>query len=445
VTAWLQRNRLPIGAFLVALVVYGAVAADRLRRRSTDPHFVVQADAWLHGRLDIADWPAGADDPAKVDEVRLDDGSVVRGRKLTTRPTFRVAGDGEIPATRVKQTLRTLSYNSFPPFPSVLLIPQVLVHGPWANDVALTIVLAALIPAFFLVLLRRLRAAGLHELGPKGEIWLTILLAFGSVLFFSSVQGRVWYTAQVVGVLLSVLFLWATLDARHPVLAGVLLGCAVATRPPMVFLGLVFLFEVWRTRTWRRLIAFAVPIAVIGLVVAWYNYARFHELTEFGHSYLAVRQQAQMERYGLFSTHYLGRNLAVALTLLPEFSTSPPFVSISGHGLALWFTTPALLLLLWPRMRGTWHRPLWATVALIAGFTLLYQNSGWIQFGYRFVLDYLVLLVVLLALSGRALGRVGKALIVAGVVVNLFGAITFHRFDRIYRTDAAAYDCVVPH
>jgi len=158
-----------------------------------------------------------------------------------------------------------------------------------------------------------------------------------------------------------------------------------------------------------------------------------------------VRQQAQMERFGLFSPHYLGRNLAVALTLLPEITTRSPFISISGHGLAVWFTTPALLLLLWPRARGTWHRPLWATVACIALFTLFYQNSGWVQFGYRFILDYLALLVVLLALSGRSLGRISKALILFGVVVNLFGAITFHRMDAFYRTDAAAYDCVVPH
>jgi hypothetical protein len=442
---WLLRNRLPIGAFLVALVVYGAVAGDRLRRRSSDPHFVAQADAWLHGHLDIQSWPPGADDPAKIDEVRLDDGRVVRGRKMTTRATFRVAGEGEIPVARVKETLRTLSYNSFPPFPSVLLIPQVLVHGPYANDVALTVILAALIPAFLLVLLRRLREAGLHARPPSDEIWLAVLLAFGSVLFFTSVQGRVWFTAQVVGVLLSILFLWAAQGARHPLLAGLLLGCAVATRPPMVLLGIVFLIEAYRQKTLRAVIVFAVPIAVIGVACCLYNEARFGEITEFGHSYLAVRQQAQMERYGLFNFHYLARNLAVALTLLPDFAPRAPFISISGHGLAAWFTTPALVLLLWPRARTAWHLPLWITAGGIAAWSLLYQNSGWIQFGYRFILDYLVLLVVLLALSDRPFGRVTKALIVAGVLVNLFGAITFHRMDRFYRTDNAAYDCVVPH
>src|SRR6186713_1670482 len=127
--AWLTRHKLPLGAFVVSLVIYGAVAGDRLRRRSTDPHFVVQANAWLHGKMDIERWPGGADDPAKIEEVRLDDGQIVRGRRLSTRQTFRVAGGEEIPIARVAETLRTLHYNSFPPFPSVLMIPQVLIHG----------------------------------------------------------------------------------------------------------------------------------------------------------------------------------------------------------------------------------------------------------------------------------------------------------------------------
>jgi hypothetical protein len=348
----------------------------------------------------------------------------------------------------VKESLRTLSYNSFPPFPSVLLLPQVLIHGPWANDVAFTCVAAALIPFFFIRLLRRLRAAGLHDRGPADEAWLAALLCLGTVLFFSSVQGRVWFTAHVVGVLCAVLYVHASVEAAHPALAGLFLGLAVATRTPMLFMAPLFLFEVWRVeraRLARKLIAFAVPLALIGAACAAYNYARFHELTEFGHSYLAVRQQAQMERYGLANVHYLGRNLTVALTLLPELSLRSPFVSISGHGMALWITTPALLLLIWPAQRGPWHRMLWATVACVAIWPLLYQNSGWIQFGYRFILDYIVLLVLLLALSGRLLTRAVKGLIVLGILINLFGAITFHRAEGFYRTDGPAYDCVVPH
>src|SRR5262249_8984083 len=158
-----------------------------------------------------------------------------------------------------------------------------------------------------------------------------------------------------------------------------------------------------------KLLVFGAPVAVIGGVCAWFNWVRFHELTEFGHSYLAVRQQAQMERFGLANLHYLGRNLTVALTLLPELLPRQPFVAISGHGMAIWVTTPALALLLWPAARGPWHRMLWLTVVCVAIWPLVYQNSGWIQFGYRFALDYIVLLMLLLALSGRPFGRVTKA------------------------------------
>ncbi len=122
-----------------------------------------------------------------------------------------------------------------------------------------------------------------------------------------------------------------------------------------------------------------------------------------------------------------------------------PYVRISGHGLALWFTTPVLVLLLWPRERGPLHRPLWLCVAAVALPSLLYQNSGWLQFGYRFSLDYLVLLILLLAVGGRPLTRTVKALIIAGIVINLFGAITFYRAWQFYRVDGASYDVVVAH
>jgi hypothetical protein len=447
-SAWLSRNRLPIGAFVVTLLVLGSVAGGRLRRRSTDPHFGAQAAAWLEGRLDLPRWPAGADDPATIEEVVLDDGRVVRGRRLSTRRAFRIAGEGEVPLERVKETRRKLSYNSFPPFPSVVMLPQVLLHGEHANDVGTTVFVGALVPAALLLLLRRLREAGLSSRGPPEEVWLAALLTFGTVFFFSAVQGRVWFTAHVVGVLLATLYVWATVEARHPILAGLSLGLAFATRTPMLFMAPLFLWEVWRgepSLRLRRLVLFAVPVAVIGGLLAWYNLARFHELTEFGHSYLAVRQQAQIEQHGLFDLHYLGRNLAVALTLLPEVTATAPFVKISGHGLAVWVTTPALLLLLWPRVRGRWHRPVWLTVACVAGWSLFYQNSGWVQFGYRFILDYMVLLIVLLAIGGRPLGRWSRALIVVGIAVNLFGAITFHRMGAFYRADAATYNCVVPH
>ncbi len=439
---WLASHRLHFGLFVVGLLVFGATAGSRLKRQSRDPHFVYQADAWIHGRLSITPMPRGADDPARVKTVVLDDGSRVKGRFMKTRKAFETLGGDVIPDTRiVNRNAGTTTYVSFPPFPSVLLLPQVLIHGEIANDVGLTVFIAALVLPFAFAALRRLAAAGLSERTPREDLWLVAALAFGSVFYFSAVQGRVWYTAHVVGVALALAYVWCTIEARHPILAGLCLGCATMTRVPMAFMFPLFAFEAWRVSGGRaglrRFVVtgakFAAPILVIAVVAMIYNYARFRSVTEFGHSFLEIRQQKQIETYGIISHHFLSRNLAVALALLPDISTVKPYVLVSKHGLALWFTTPVLLLLLWPRVKNAWHRPLWITVALVAIPSLFYHNSGWVQFGYRFSLDYMVLLILLIAIGARPLGRVAKALIIIGVVVNLFGAVTFDRYPQFYR------------
>jgi hypothetical protein len=442
---WLERRWAPLALYAFALAVLAAVAGTRSCRQSSDPHFAFQADAWLHGRLAIDPPPSKGDDWAKVETVLLDDGSEVRGRRLTSKRKkglFRTTTGEELPTSRIRRSLGSTHYVCFPPFPAVLMLPQVAVHGRRANDVVPTLLVAALVLPLAFVTLRRMGAAGLSRRTPVDDLWLALCLAFGTVFFFSAVQGRVWFTAHVVGVALACGYLYCTIGARHAIGAGLCLGLAAMTRTPMAFLFPLFLLEAWRVtgRAERRRFLvlcarFAAPVVVIAAAGMAFNLARFDQPFEFGHSYLAVRQQAQMEESGLFSLDYLGRNLAVALALLPRLTGESPYLQISGHGLAVWFTTPILFFLLWPRERGAWHRPLWLTVALVAVPSLLYQNSGWLQFGYRFALDYMPLLIALLAIGGRPLGRAGKALIVAGIAINLFGAITFARHTEFYRSD----------
>ena len=64
-----------------------------------------------------------------------------------------------------------------------------------------------------------------------------------------------------------------------------------------------------------------------------------------------------------------------------------PCVQISGHGLALWVTTPVsccsgLASASADPPGPVDHRRRWSPPSLF------YQNSGWLQFGYRFGLDY---------------------------------------------------------
>jgi hypothetical protein len=484
--------------FGIGLVVYGAFAWDRIGRQSGAPHFVYQADAWLRGELairphcgpcgpDLACAPAPPpcagrasplpnDDWAFVETVVRRDGTEVRGRRLHTRRAFRTLAGDELPLEDIAASRGFTAYVSFPPVPALLMLPGALAAGRGAGDVLPTLLAAALILPLSLLVLRRLAEAGLSARTVREDLWLVALLAFGSVLFFSAVQGKVWYTAHVVGLVLALVYAWASIEARHPVLAGLALGAAALTRTSMAFMFPLFVLEAWRMAARaaaaepaasasasmdlragraamrrlavRPLVRFAAPVIAFAAIGMLYNSARFESPLEFGHTYLAlgnhqpVYQQTQIEQWGLAHYHYLGRNLAVALTGLPEILPRSPWIQISGHGLALWVTTPALLLLLWPREKNALHRALWLTAALVALPSLLYMNSGWFQFGYRFSLDYLVFLVMLLAIGSRPLTRAVKALILAGIVINAFGAATFDRHGKLYR---GRIDVVVPN
>lgn len=443
--------RLYAALFVIGLAVYGALAGSRITKQSPAPQFVFQADAWLHGHLAVepplidADW-------ARVENVTLANGRRAQGKYLVTKPDkFQTLGGEVIARNQVTLAGAPTWYMSFPPLPTVLMLPSALISGRAGNDVIPTLLIAALILPLSLLVLRRLADAKLSKRTLREDLWLVGALAFGTVLFFSAVQGKVWYTAHVVGVALALVYAWASIEAKRPIVAGLALGAAALTRTPMAFMFPLFLFEAWRIaerdgRVFaRRVLVFAAPIIAFAIAGMIYNYVRFASPTEFGHTYLNVRQQTQIENWGLESYHYLSRNLTVALTLLPEFFLHSPWLQISGHGMAIWVTTPLVVFLLWPRETPALHRALWVTVACVAVPGLLYQNSGWVQFGYRFSLDYMPFLIMLIAVGARPLGHVAKALIIASVVINLFGAWTFDRDWNFYRVAGNTYDVVIAH
>jgi hypothetical protein len=172
---------------------------------------------------------------------------------------------------------------------------------------------------------------------------------------------------------------------------------------------------------------FALPLALVLGVTFALNAARFGDPFEVGYRYLEVVWRARIEKWGLFSYHYLGRNLAVVLTSLPWLGDPNAPVRVSAHGLALWVTTPMVLWLLWPKRTAVPHWALAVTAACVAVPSLFYQNSGWVQFGYRFSNDYAVFLFALFAIGGRKMGAFFTALAAWAVIVNGFGAATFNR------------------
>jgi hypothetical protein len=73
--------------------------------------------------------------------------------------------------------------------------------------------------------------------------------------------------------------------------------------------------------------------------------------------------------------------------------------------------------------------------------SLLYQNSGYQQFGYRFLLDYLPYLIMLWRWAAGASARCSRSCWCYRRRVNLFGAITFDRYPQFSYED----NCIIPH
>jgi hypothetical protein len=294
--------------------------------------------------------------------------------------------------------------------------------------------------ALFYRLLRRIqpdRAGWEH-------VSFALIYGFGTLAWSCGIRGEVWYTAETVGVTLTLLYLHAALGARHPLLAGLAVACAAITRAPLAFSAVFFLFEAlspdgpveWgRLRDparWRaalpKLVPYALAIGAVAVPMAWMNHARFGSFGEFGHSHLyANRVNEQVRRYGLFHYAFLERNLHDAFTRLPEIQLRPFRIGFNGEGMSLFVTTPLFLYLLAPKQKPRLHRALWLTVALVAIPGFFYQNSGYYQFGFRFSLDYTPYLILLLALGGRPFTGLFWLAAFAGFAVNAWGAAVFNR------------------
>jgi hypothetical protein len=481
--------------FCIALIVYGVLAWDRLASPSPQFHFVDLAHSFLNGRVDTDTPRSRLSDEKKTPDaprgfyravarqttnpdgsrrgwndwssyriLTLKSGEVLRGvfpwkdKKDERRHEFhsldgtlyRIQCGRDVARGCYGNSADVMRYHvSFPPFPGVAMMPFAAIWGYDVNDVWFTLFFAALNVLLLFRVLEALRLARYSERSLRDNLWLTAMFAFGTVHFFCSVRGEVWFTALVLGVTLHLASIWCVIDFKRPLLAGLFLGLGAATRTPLIF-GSLFIFflaviPLYRGRTAElrsdfnfrqaltKMVLFAIPVAVSLFALMWFNYVRFENPFEFGHSYLQEGMRENIRQHGLMSGWFFGQNLSAALTNPPVFTLEGGFpIRITRHGLGLLWTTPALLLIVGSNRKTPLFWAALITAFIVALPGLFYQNTGWVQFGYRFGLDWLPLIIVAFAVGGRRLNGFAKSLILFGMLVNLFGAVTFGRMDSVY-------------
>jgi hypothetical protein len=397
--------RVAVAVATFALAVY---LASNPGRSNVYAHYAWQADAWLHGRFDIA-WPV-ADGPVRNDYYH--DVLPVPGRP----------GRGQIP---------------YPPLPAVVLLPFVAAAGPGADAELVAAFIGALNAALAWLLARRLATR------PSTALAATVFFAFGTVAWVAAARGSTWYLAHDLAITFTLLAILATL-ARRRGRAGILMGMAVLARLTAAF-GASFLFLADRRaalRTWL-LAAGGLALPIAGLLA--YDLASTGQLIQPSYEQLYRTEQPAIETlhhpdWAILDPRYVPQNLAIMLLEPPRVGSACGVLPVAREcpdeakaqtlmpdplGMSLLLVSPGWLLGLAAlrRPRSDVAVAAVVTVAAIALVDLMHFSQGWVQFGYRFSNDWAPFGLVLVTLGLERLGlrRGTVALIAVSVLVNLWG------------------------
>jgi hypothetical protein len=114
---------------------------------------------------------------------------------------------------------------------------------------------------------------------------------------------------------------------------------------------------------------------------------------------------------------------------LPDWNPQCNFFAPREIGMSILITTPALVYVFRPQKPNPLLISAWVTVGCFLTVLLLHYSTGAMQYGYRFLLDFLVPVMVLLSLasSNDKMSLTQKVLILAGIVVNYWGLWWFFR------------------
>lgn len=332
-------------------------------------------------------------------------------------------------------------YVPFPPLPALLMLPWVAIMGlETLNTVFFVALFGALNVALIFLVLTGLARRQWTQLSTIDNLWLTLLFALSSVHWYMATLGSVWFVAQICTVTFVALAVWLAIEQRSPWLVGMALALAMAARPTVLFTWPLFvgiaathLSSNDQRCTWSALLRWVLPsvVPMIGVMVALllYNWARFGNLFDFGYLTENVAEELapNLRRYGQFHLHYLPKNFWAMWLAGPQWNAELNFWKPDPEGMSLLLTTPALIYLARARQRSWLVVGGWIAFGLLLIPLLLYYNTGWWQFGYRFSLDFMTPVMVLLALAAHT--RVTwsmRTLILAGVLVNLYGVLWWH-------------------
>ncbi|GAC1501183.1 MAG: hypothetical protein NVS1B14_05490 [Vulcanimicrobiaceae bacterium] len=313
---------------------------------------------------------------------------------------------------------RGASYVIEAPMPAVLLLPLVAAFGLAANQTLLAVALGAVCIGAAWEICERV------GVGPKDTAWLCLFLLAGTDVLWCAMLGDVWFIAHVSAACFTLLAIVECLGKRRPWLVALLAVCALESRFRMALAipAYIYWLSEGRDALRRSLRQFGAVLAAWAVLWVAYNWARWGVPFDIGYTAWYHQDRAGMPSGSPFRLSYLGYQLRSFFWLPPLLQPSAPFLTPSIEGVALTWTSPALVLAVRARGPIRWVGCLWAAALLTALPNLLYYVNGYAQFGMRHALDFIPFLFALMALGARrGVPPWGKILMAYSVIAGAWG------------------------
>jgi hypothetical protein len=378
-------------AYAAAIAAFAITALLSHLRATPYNNFVLLAQALLHGRTWI-DWPG-----AYIDALQY------HGRYYVIEA----------------------------PLPAILLLPFVALFGTQTNQTVLAAVLCAVAIGAAWELGER------FGLRPAANAWICAFLLAGTDLLWCATFGDVWFIAHVSAVCFSMLALVELAGKRRGWLVALFAACAFESRFSMIATIPVYAYlllrhpERSRRATHQKVTSFAAVLIAVAALWVFYNRARWGTWTDIGYTTWYHQDQVGMPTGSPFRFSYLPYQLESFFVQVPTALPVFPWLRPEFSGVALTWTSPALILAFFARKPAVWVVSLWIAALLTAVPNFLYYVNGFAQFGMRHALDFEPFLVALMMLAARErLAWWGQALIAYSIVVGLWGCWYWLDFVR---------------
>lgn len=317
-------------------------------------------------------------------------------------------------------------YIPYPPMPAILITPFVKIFKYIFEQQYLAHILGAVSVFFTYKLSLTIKN------DKKLAIWSAILIGFGTIIWFLSSVGSAWYLAHICSFCFLIVALEEGFDKKRPFLTGIFLGISYLSRLPTILSIPVFIYLLKRKKT-NNIFMFFLGIIPFILLNFVYNFLRFETIFDKGYMLIPGVLEEIWYKKGIFSLTYIPRHLKIIFASFPIFQRNFPFVIPSWAGLSIWITTPAFFYSLFANIKERFVQICWITIIIISLVIFSHGTTGFIQFGYRFAVDFYPFLLIL-TIMGVAKGKLKThhwIFLIISVLVNFWGVIFINKFSWV--------------